>query len=398
MIPAAVAVQRPPDARLMIVGASGEVVHTRRADFAALVHGGDLVIANDAATLPASLFGIHLATSNPIELRLAGRRSLLPQEVDRFTAVVFGAGDFRTPTESRPLPPPLSVGDSLQLGPLHAVVRAILEHPRLIEVTFDGSVQEIWEGLARHGRPIQYSYLADPLAVWDTWTTIASRPVAFEAPSAGFLLDWRLVDNLRARGATFATLTHAAGISSTGDARLDAMLPLGEAYEIPARTANAIDTARRRGGRIIAVGTTVVRALEDAAAGDGRVRAGHAVATLRIGPLTRLRVVDALVTGQHEPGTSHYELLRAFQDDSVLRRTIAEAEMHAYRTHEFGDSLFIVRRKDSHGVARAYGFVAGVPVIIVDVPVPTVTPTAGGEASAGGATGFVVGGIVVPGG
>jgi S-adenosylmethionine:tRNA ribosyltransferase-isomerase len=347
MITPAVAVQRPPDARLMVIDASGQVVHERRADFPALVHRGDLVIANDAATLPASLFGIHLATGSPIELRLAGRRSLLPQHIDRFTAVAFGAGDFRTPTESRPLPPPFSAGDSLQLGPLRAVVRAILEHPRLIEVGFDGSAQEIWEGLARHGRPIQYSYLPAPLAVWDTWTRIASRPVAFEAPSAGFLLDWQLVDSLRARGATFATLTHAAGISSTGDARLDAMLPLAEAYEIPARTVNAIDAARNRGGRIIAVGTTVVRALEDAAAYDGRVRAGSGVATLRVGPFTRLHVVDALVTGQHEPGTSHYELLRAFQDDSVLRRAIAEAEMHAYRTHEFGDSLFIERRKDT---------------------------------------------------
>jgi S-adenosylmethionine:tRNA ribosyltransferase-isomerase len=343
MIPAALAVQRPPDARLMVVEVSGRVVHKRRADFPALIRSGDLVIANDAATLPASLSGIHRATGSPIELRLAGRRSLRPQHIDTFTAVAFGAGDFRTPTESRPLPPPFRAGDSLQLGPLRALVRTILEHPRLIEVRFEGSTQEIWEGLARHGRPIQYSYLSDPLAVWDTWTAIASRPVAFEAPSAAFLLDWRLVDTLRARGATFATLTHAAGISSTGDARLDAMLPLAEAYEIPARTAAAIDAARQRNGRIIAVGTTVVRALEDAAASDGRVRGGRAVATLRIGPLTRLRVVDALVTGQHEPGTSHYELLRAFQDDSVLRRAIAEAETHAYRTHEFGDSLFIVR-------------------------------------------------------
>jgi len=324
MIPAAVAVQRPSDARLMVIDASGQVGHKRRTDFPALVHSGDLVIANDAATLPA------------------GRRSL-SQQVDTFTAVVFGNGDFRLPTESRPRPPAFSVGDSLQLGPLRAVVREILEHPRLIEVKFDGSGQEIWEGLARHGRPIQYSYLSAPLALWDTWTTIASRPVAFEAPSAGFLLDWRLVDNLRARGATFATLTHAAGISSTGDARLDAMLPLPEAYEIPLRTANAIDAARRRGGRIIAVGTTVVRALEDAAAYDGFVRAGRAVATVRIGPLTRLRIVDALVTGQHERGTSHYELLRAFHDDPVLCRAIEEAEIHAYRTHEFGDSLFIVR-------------------------------------------------------
>jgi S-adenosylmethionine:tRNA ribosyltransferase-isomerase len=347
MTPAAVAVQRPPDARLLVVDASGRVGHKRRADFPALVESGDLVIANDAATLPASLFGIHVATGSPIELRLAGRRSLLPQDIDRFTAVAFGAGDFRTPTESRPLPPPFSVGDSLQLGPLRAVVRAILEHPRLIEVVFEGSAQQIWEGLARHGRPIQYSYLSDPLAVWDTWTRIASRPVAFEAPSAGFLLDWRLVDGLRARGATFVTLTHAAGISSTGDAGLDAMLPLAEAYEIPARTAIAIDSARRRGGRIIAIGTTVVRAVEDAAVCDGRVRAGRAAATLRIGSLTRLQVVDALVTGQHEPATSHYELLRAFQDDSVLRRTIAEAERHGYRTHEFGDSLFITRRKET---------------------------------------------------
>jgi S-adenosylmethionine:tRNA ribosyltransferase-isomerase len=344
MIPAAAAVQRPPDARLMVVGASGHVVHKRRAEFAALVRSGDVVIANDAATLPASLSGIHVATGSPIELRLAGRPSLRPQHVDRFTAVVFGAGDFRTPTESRPLPPPFSEGDVLRLGPLDAVVRAILDHPRLIEVTFRGSAQDIWEGLARHGRPIQYSYLHAPLALWDTWTTIASRPVAFEAPSAGFLLDWRLVDSLRARGATFVTLTHAAGISSTGDVRLDAMFPLAEAYEIPVRTAEAIATARRRGGRVIAIGTTVVRALEDAAAEDDRVRAGCASATLRIGALTRLRVVDALVTGQHEPGTTHYELLRAFQDDSVLQQMIAEAEMHGYRTHEFGDSLFIVRR------------------------------------------------------
>ena len=346
MIPAAAAVQRPPDARLMVVDASGHVVHKRRVDFPALVHSGDVVIANDAATLPASLFGIHVATGSPIELRLAGRRSLRPQHIDRFTAVAFGAGDFRTPTESRPLPPAFSTGDLLQLGPLNAVVRAILDHPRLIEITFHGSAQEIWEGLARHGRPIQYSYVPAPLAVWDTWTTIASRPVAFEPPSAGFFLDWRLVDSLHARGATFVTLTHAAGISSTGDARLDAMFPLAEAYEIPSGTANAIEAAQHRGGRIIAIGTTVVRALEDAATFDGHVRAGCASATLRVGARTRLQVVDALVTGQHEPGTSHYELLRAFQDDSVLRRMIAEAEMHGYRTHEFGDSLFIVRQND----------------------------------------------------
>ena len=105
MIPAAATVQRPADAKLMVVDASGQLTHRQRADFPALVDSGDLVIANDAATIPASLFGVHAATNSPIELRLAGRRSLLPQHVDRFTAVVFGAGDFRMPTETRPVPP-----------------------------------------------------------------------------------------------------------------------------------------------------------------------------------------------------------------------------------------------------------------------------------------------------
>ncbi|HEY1308089.1 MAG TPA: S-adenosylmethionine:tRNA ribosyltransferase-isomerase [Vicinamibacterales bacterium] len=344
MIPATVAVQRPADARLLVVDAAGCITHRRRADFPSFVASGDLVIANDAATLPASLSGTHQATSSPVELRLAGRRSILARDVRRFIAVAFGAGDFRTPTERRPLPPTIRPGDVLQLGPLRARVRNVLGHPRLIEIDFDGSVEGIWEGLARHGRPIQYAHLGQPLAIWDTWTRIASRPVAFEPPSAGFILDWRVIAALRARGAAFATITHAAGISSTGDPDLDALLPLDEPYDIPTSTAALIDATRRRDRRIIAIGTTVVRALEDAAARDGRVRSGPEVATLRVGPLTPLRIVDALVTGQHEPGTSHFELLRAFQDDGVLRQVIAEAEAHSYRTHEFGDSLLVANR------------------------------------------------------
>jgi S-adenosylmethionine:tRNA ribosyltransferase-isomerase len=344
MIPAPVAVQRPVDAKLLVVDASGQVTHRNRVDFPALIDAGDLVIANDAATLPASLSGVHLPTGRPIEVRLAGRRSLLPKENTRFTAVVFGDGDFRTPTEHRPLPPPLRPGDELQLGPLRALVVDMPGHPRLIEIEFQHSVDEMWEGVARYGRPIQYAYLQQPLAIWDTWTQIAHLPVAFEAPSAGFILDWRLIDAIRARGARFATLTHAAGISSTGDPELDAQLPLDEPYSIPASTASLIDTTRSRGGRIIAIGTTVVRALEDAASRDGQVLSGMAVATLRVSHRTPLRVVDALVTGQHEPDTSHYQLLRAFQGDEVLDRAIVEADGRGYHTHEFGDSLFIATR------------------------------------------------------
>jgi S-adenosylmethionine:tRNA ribosyltransferase-isomerase len=185
--------------------------------------------------------------------------------------------------------------------------------------------------------------MPEPLAVWDTWTPFAGMPAAFEAPSAGFALDWATIGALRARGALFATLTHAAGISSTGDPDLDGRLPFDEPYYIPRSTAALIEDGRQRGGRVIAIGTTVVRALEDAAFVDGTVRGGFGIATRRVGPLTALRCVDALVSGTHEPGTSHFELLGAFQDADVLRRMQSEAEARGYRTHEIGDSVFIER-------------------------------------------------------
>ena len=200
MIPASKATQRSADARLLVIDEQGTITHRARADFVTLVGPGDVVVANDAATLPASLTGTHLPTGGIVEVRLAGRNSLLPRDVTRFTAVVFGAGDFRTPTEHRPPPPLLRPGDELQLGSLRAVVITVLAHPRLIELRFENPVADIWEGLARQGRPIQYAYVPEPLAIWDTWTRIASLPVAFEAPSAGFILDWAVIGALRASG------------------------------------------------------------------------------------------------------------------------------------------------------------------------------------------------------
>jgi S-adenosylmethionine:tRNA ribosyltransferase-isomerase len=145
---------------------------------------------------------------------------------------------------------------------------------------------------------------------------------------------------LKARGVGFATLTHAAGISSTGDPRLDARLPFDEPYRISPSTAALINDFRSRGARVVAVGTTVVRALEDAG-GEGVVRPGEGLATRTIGAGTSLTIVDALVSGAHERGTSHYELLRAFLDDSTLAEIDGELEARGYRAHEFGDSVFI---------------------------------------------------------
>lgn len=340
-------VQRPPFARLLTVDADGSIDDEPRTRLAYHFSPGDLVVANDAATLPASLDGIHEPTGRAIEIRLAGRPSLAVDDVYSFTAVIFSAGDHRTRTEHRDAPPPVRVGDALTLGPLRASISKVLGHPRLVELRFSGTPDEIWGGIARHGKPIQYAHIHATLEMWDAWTRVASLPVAFEPPSAGFVIDWAFLQALHARGVGFATLTHAAGISSTGDEALDARLPLDEAYHIPEATSRAISQTRARGGRVVAIGTTVTRALEHVASDAGEARPGAGLATQRIGPHSRLRVVDALVSGTHEAGESHYELLRAFVDDSVLLRMSHSLDQSGYRSHEFGDSVLIMRGSDS---------------------------------------------------
>jgi S-adenosylmethionine:tRNA ribosyltransferase-isomerase len=339
-----IAADRPDrqSAKLLAVNADGSMQHLPRTELASLLRAGDLVVANDAATLPASLHGGYRASGEPIEVRLAAWMSV--RDPTRFVAIAFGAGDYRTRTEDRALPPTLSPGDHLSLGPLVAIVEHLLTHPRLFMLRFEGDRATILAGLARHGRAIQYAHVPEPLALWDIWTRIAADPIAFEPPSAGFALDWHTLAAWRRRGIDFATLTHAAGISSTGDPMLDLQLPFDEPYLIPERTAAAIGRAKSEGGRIVAIGTTVVRALESAADAEGGVRAGDGIAHGRIGRETRLGVVDAILTGVHQRGESHFELLGAFADDVALDRMSATLAEHGYRTHEFGDSMLIERQ------------------------------------------------------
>lgn len=331
--------------KLLAVSADGQIQSLERPGIASLFAPGDLVVANDAATIPGSLHGTHERTASPIEVRLAA--FVDADDLTRFIAVAFGEGDHRTPTEDRSPPPTLAAGDRLVLGPLVAVVERLTEHPRLLELQFLGGPTQVFAGLSHHGKPIQYAHVPDRLALWDVWTSIAATPFAFEAPSAGYALQWRSLATWRERGIHFATLTHAAGISSTGDPVLDERLPLDEPYVIPEQTAEAIASAKARGGSVIAIGTTVARALESAAHLDGTVRVGSGVATGRIGPRTRIRVVDTILTGVHEPGESHFELLRAFTSDATLHHMHNVATKHHYRTHEFGDSMLIERR-DPH--------------------------------------------------
>lgn len=339
-----IAADRPgaTDGKLLAVGPDGRISHLIRSELAQLFDSGDVVVANDAATLPAGLVGRHLPTGQPIEIRLAA--FVKADDLTRFMAIAFGDGDHRIPTEHRPPPPVLAPGDRLELGPLVAIVEAVDDRPRLVRLRFVGGRTGVLAGIAAHGRPIQYAHVPEPLALWDVWTNLAARPFAFETPSAGLAIDWHTSITWRQRGIEVVTLTHAAGLSSTGDPDLDARLPFDELYDIPNHTACRINRARAEERRIIAIGTTVVRALESASSLNGVVAPGSGRARGRIGPETVLRVVDTVLTGMHAPGESHFELLRAFADDAVLLASSGAATNHHYRSHEFGDWMLLDRQ------------------------------------------------------
>ena len=313
---------------------SGALVDRRVAELPALLRSGDALVVNDAATMPASLFGS--TSKGPVELRLLGPG----ESLERWPAVVFGAGDWRRRTEDRPAPPALRPGDAIELGDgLRATVAAVSPlSPRLIDLRFNQRGAALWSLLYRVGHPVQYSHLVGPLSLWHVQTPFGARPWAVEMPSAGQPLGLALLGELRAKGVALAAITHAAGLSATGDPLLDAALPLPERYEITQATVTAIEQARARRGRVVAVGTSVVRGLEGAAQnGGGVLRAGEGVTGLRLGPATQLCVVDGLLTGVHEPGSSHYELTRAFAPDALLGAAHRFAEQSGYLGHEFGD-------------------------------------------------------------
>ncbi len=315
--------------------ARGTLIDARADELPALLSPGDLLVVNDAATLPASLFGTT-ESGDAIEVRLCGQHGA------RFRAVLFGDGDWRTRTEDRPPPPPVEAGERIELGDLSAFVHEVSAiSPRMVELEFDCSGAVLWEALYSVGHPVQYAHLEDDLELSAVQTSYSGRPFAFEMPSAGRPLSFDILSQLRARGVRIATLLHAAGLSATGNPKLDAALPLPEAYELPAETIRGIEEAHANGHRVIAVGTTVVRALEGCAKTHGRLVAGEGVTDLVIDAGFHPTVVDGLISGLHEPSESHYRLLRAFADDAVLRKALAHAERVGYHDHELGDLMLM---------------------------------------------------------
>ncbi len=196
--------------------------------------------------------------------------------------------------------------------------------------------------LTRHGRPISYGYVPQewPLA---TYQTVFARPgpdglASAEMPSAGRPFDDRLVTDLVTSGIVVAPITLHTGVSSleAGEG------PLPERYDVPATTARLVNQTREAGGRIVAVGTTVTRALETVADLNGRVTAGSGWTDLVLGPDRPARVVNGLVTGWHDPQASHLLLLEAVAGAALVQQAYAEAVDAGYLWHEFGDSALLL--------------------------------------------------------
>jgi len=363
MTPATAPRSRASDARLLVVDVGRSAVRDAWVtDVARLLEPGDVFVVNDAATLPASLRGRTIG-GEAVEARLTG-----PPEDGLWGAVLLGAGSWRDRTEDRPVPPRVVAGERLEFeiqgtastsraprarlsvekrvdaGLTARVVAVSPLSPRLVTLRFDREGAELWDLLYRAGRPVQYSYLHSALELWDVNTSFASRPWAAEPPSTGLALDAGLIASLRARGIVVARITEAAGLSSTGDPAIDAALPLPERFDVPEKTVREIALARARGGRVIAAGTTVVRALEGAAAAssDGRLAPRTGITDVRLGPDVRPAIVDGILTGLHEPGTSHYELMRSFVPDRLLDESVRHAEAAGYLGHEFGDLCLVL--------------------------------------------------------
>ena len=317
--------------RMLVIERGGGTRVERYADLAEHLHGGDVVVVNDAATLPASLGGLTVRGER-FELRLTA-----PVDGPRVEGVLFGDGDWRTRTEHRAAPPRVDAGEEVAIADrVRATV--VRRDGRRVELEAIGGGPEVWWGaIYDSGKAVQYAHRREELPLWAVQTAYAARPWAVEMPSAGRGLTWEVLLRLRRRGIAVATLTHAAGLGATGDDALDRALPLPERYDIPQATADAIAHAHAGGGRVIAIGTSVVRALE---ASGGR--AGQGVATLRVDRSYRPRVVDGLVSGLHAPGESHFELLEAFAPADRLRQALVLAARHGLSAHELGDTCLIV--------------------------------------------------------
>lgn len=306
----------------------GAAIHARFDALGEFLRAGDLLVVNNSRMLPA-LLQAHDEKGNPVEVRLAHRRA-----EDLWEALLLNGQTHIGRIGMR-----LDFGEGLSARALDR--RPDL--PFLWQVQFDQCCIPLLDLIYRLGEPVHYSYV-DGVFPLDLYQTVyASEPGSVEMPSAGRPFTWELLLKLQRKGVEMASISLHTGLSSTRDDKLDASRPnFEEEYHVPEAAAQAVNTAHAQGGRVIAVGTTVVRALETAARLDGTVLAASGWTRLRITAKHRLRATDALLTGFHEPQASHLDLLSAFVEPTRLQAAYLEAVKRRYLWHEFGDMNLII--------------------------------------------------------
>jgi len=342
-LPLALNADRPPERRglardrvrlLVLNRNTGKVTHTRFDRITEFLEPGDLLVFNSSRTLPAALVGMVKGSQSKIETRLAESLPdgtwlalLLDQPGNKAENLVAKASV-------------LDFGDGLNCEVLEQDQRI----PRLWKLRFSQSRTEFLDVVYRIGQPIRYDYLSAPWRLSYYQNVYALQPGAAEMPSAGRAFTWRLLLQLRNRGVESALITLHAGLSSYLDNEIDHLhLASEEEYWISEEAAGKIRRAKNSGRRIVAVGTTVVRALESIAAeSGGEVRACHQYTQLRITSEYRLQTVSGLLTGLHEPEASHLDLLAAFVPPQTIYAAYSEAIQQRYLWHEFGDLNLIL--------------------------------------------------------
>jgi S-adenosylmethionine:tRNA ribosyltransferase-isomerase len=338
-LPAALEAREPPEARglardevrLMVsTRGDGQVVHASFRDLPGFLAAGDLVVVNTSATLPAAVAG-RRADGGAVRVHFATPAPHLPEQ--SWWVVELRSSDGAHPCAARG-------GERLELtgGAGLELVAPYASGARLVLARLDAE-ETVPAYLARHGEPIRYGYVSDPWPLAAYQTAYALAPGSAEMPSAGRPFTPELVTTLVAGGVLVAPIALHTGVSSPEVHEP----PYPERYQVPAATALLVNAVREWGGRVIAVGTTVVRALETVADPDGTVRAGSGWTNLIITPERGLSAVDGLLTGWHEPEASHFQMLEAVAGAELLERSYRAALEHGYLWHEFGDSQLILR-------------------------------------------------------
>lgn len=317
------------EVRLLVSTPDGHE-HARFRDLPRFLAPGAVLVVNRSATLPASLpahgspgsFLLNLSTSYGDGVWLAEPRW----------------------SAARPGPLPLQAGETLQVAGLPA--RLVAPYPGLPRLWFVRIEGDLDDAMARSGEPIRYGYLQPPFPPLAAYQTLFSDlPGSAEMPSAAWPFTARLIGELRAKGIHLLPIVLHTGVSSLEvEAEEVEDHPLyPEPFLVPPETAEAVNAARAEGRPVIAVGTTVVRALESAWNGE-RLRPVAGFTRRFVHPGHPVRTVDGLITGLHDPLASHLAMLFALADPEMIRGAYAEAAREGYLWHEFGDSHLILPR------------------------------------------------------